>query len=305
MKIGFIGLGIMGAHIVRNLQRSGHALTVHDIRRESATSHLAAGAQWAATPREAATGADVVFTSLPGPPEVEAVCHGPDGILAGLPDGHAYFDLTTNAPSTVRKLHAEFAASGKTMFDAPVSGGPRGAESGKMALWIGGDLALLENYRPVLNCIADEVRFAGPIGAGCITKLVHNSVGRVLTAVLAEAFSLGVKAGMEPLALFESIREGVIGRRRTFDGMIDQFLTRDFDPPAFTLKLAQKDVMLATALARELGVPTRLIDLTLAEMTEALNRGWGHLDTRAFTLLQQERAGVEIKVDPARLKAAL
>lgn len=260
---------------------------------------------WAATPREAAAGAEVVFTSLPGPPEVEAVCHGPDGILAALPKGSAYFDLTTNAPSTVRRLHAEFTAAEKTMFDAPVSGGPRGAESGKMALWIGGDGALLENYRPLLNCIADEVRFAGPIGAGCITKLVHNSVGRVLTAVLAEAFSLGVKAGMEPLALFCSIREGVIGRRRTFDGMIDQFLTRNFDPPAFTLKLAQKDVMLATALARELGVPTRLIDLTLAEMTEAVNRGWGQLDTRAFTLLQQERAGVEIKVDPARLKAAL
>ena len=104
MQIGFIGLGIMGAHIARNLQRGGHALTVHDIRRESAASHLAAGAVWAATPREAAAGAELVFTSLPGPPEVEAVCRGPDGILAGLPKCSAYFDLTTNAPSTVRRL---------------------------------------------------------------------------------------------------------------------------------------------------------------------------------------------------------
>src|SRR3989338_8759881 len=136
-------------------------------------------------------------------------------------------------------------------------------------------------------------------------ELGLNDKRRVLTAALAEGFTLGVKAGMEPLALFESIREGMIGRRRTFDGLIDQFLTRTFEPAAFTLRLAHKDVALAPALARGRGVPMRLTNLTLEEMTEALNRGWGELDTRAFTMLQQERAGVRIAVDPERLKAAL
>ena len=305
MRIGFIGLGIMGSSMALNARAAGHELTVHDLRRDAAAPHLAAGAKWADTPRLAAEGADVVMTSLPGPREVETVALGTDGLLAGLRPGGVYFDLTTNSVAMVRKVHADFAAQGKHMLDAPVSGGPRGAASKKLTLWVGGDQRLFDRYRHVLDAFSDQVFFAGPIGAGSVTKLVHNCVGRVLTAALAEGFTLGVKAGMEPLALFESMRAGVIGRRRTFDGLIDQFLTRAFEPAAFTLRLARKDVVLATDLARELGVPMRLTNLTLDEMTEAVNRGWGELDTRAFTLLQQERAGVEIAVDPERLKAAL
>ena len=305
MNVGFIGLGTMGGSMAANLQKAGHALTVHDVRQQLAEPHLGRGATWADTPRQVAEQAEIVFTSLPGPPEVEAVALGPTGLLAGLRSGGVYFDLTTNAPAMVRKIHTAFAAQGRHMLDAPVSGGPRGAASGRLSLWVGGDEAVLERYRPVLQAFSDDVRYAGPIGAGSITKLVHNSVGRVLTAALAEAFTLGVKAGMEPLALFESIRQGVIGRRRTFDGLIDQFLTAAFEPAAFTLRLAHKDVALAVELARQLGVPIRLTTLTLEEMTEAINRGWGDLDTRAFTLLQQERAGVRIAVEPERLRAAL
>ena len=305
MKVGFIGLGTMGASMAANLQKAGYALTVHDVRRKAAEPHVGRGATWAETPRQVAEDAEVIFTALPGPPEVEAVALGPDGLLAGLRPGGVYFDLSTNSPAMVRKIHAAFAAQGKQVLDAPVSGGPRGAATGRLTLWVGGDEQVLERYRPVLEAFSDNVRFVGPIGAGSITKLVHNCVGRVLTAALAEGFTLGVKAGMDPLALFESIRDGVIGRRRTFDGLIDQFLTRTFEPAAFTLRLAHKDVALATAVARELGVPMRLTNLTLEEMTEALNRGWGELDTRAFTMLQQERAGVRIAVDPERLKAAL
>lgn len=305
MNVGFIGLGTMGASMARNLQNAGHALTVHDTRREVAAPHLDRGAVWAETPRQVAERADVVFTALPGPREVEAVALGADGLLVGLRPGGVYFDLTTNSPAMVRKVQAAFAAQGKHVLDAPVSGGPRGAATKKLTLWVGGDREVFDRYRHVLDGFSDQVFFAGPIGAGSITKLVHNCVGRVLTAALAEGFTLGVKAGMDPLALFESVRAGVIGRRRTFDGLIDQFLTRAFEPAAFTLRLAHKDVALATELARELGVPMRLTNLTLEEMQEALNRGWGELDTRAFTLLQQERAGVEIAVDPERLKAAL
>ncbi len=236
---------------------------------------------------------------------MDAVTLGADGVLAGLRAGGVCFDLSTNAPARVRALHAAFAAQGKHLLDAPVSGGPRGAATKKLTIWVGGDRAIFDRYRAVLEAFSDQVFFAGPIGCGSVTKLVHNCVGRVLTAALAEAFTLGVKAGMEPLALFGSIRAGVIGRRRTFDGLIDQFLTRNLDPAAFTLRLAHKDVALAMELARELSVPMRLTNLTLDEMTEALNRGWGELDTRAFTLLQQERAGVEIKVDPAALRAAV
>ena len=115
---------------------------------------------------------------------------------------------------------------------------------------------------------------------------------------------MGVKAGVDPLTLWQAVRQGAAGRRLTFDGLLDQFLPGKYDPPAFALKLAHKDVSLATALGRELGVPMRMCNLALAEMTEALNRGWEGRDSRSVMLLQQERAGVQIAVDPERLKRA-
>jgi 3-hydroxyisobutyrate dehydrogenase len=138
-----------------------------------------------------------------------------------------------------------------------------------------------------------------------VAKLVHNMSGYALVCALAETFTMGVKAGVEPLALWQAVRQGAAGRRFTFDALIDQFLPGKYDPPAFALKLAHKDVSLANALGRELGVPMRMCNLALAEMTEALARGWGSRDSRSVMLLQQERAGVEIAVDPERLRAAL
>jgi 3-hydroxyisobutyrate dehydrogenase-like beta-hydroxyacid dehydrogenase len=305
MRIGFIGLGTMGTGMAANLQKAGHDLLVHDMRPESAEAHVARGATWVASPGEAAAGCELVFTSLPGPVEVEQVALGPNGVLAGLQPGGACFDLSTNAPSTVRRIHAAFAQAGAHFLDAPVSGGPKGAASGKLALWIGGEERVFQQHRPVLEAIGDQVRWIGEIGAGSVAKLVHNCAGYVLTVGLAEVFTMGVKAGVEPLALFEAIRQGALGRRRTFDGLADQFLTGQYDPPAFALKLAHKDVSLATALGREFGVPMRLANLTLEEMTEALARGWSGLDSRSCMLLQQERAGVEVAVDPARLQQAM
>ena len=153
--------------------------------------------------------------------------------------------------------------------------------------------------------MGDQVAYIGPIGAGSVAKLVHNCAGYTIQAALGEVFTMGIKAGVEPLALWEAVRQGVLGRRRTFDGLINQFLPGVYDPPAFALRLAHKDVALATALGREKGVPMRLANLALEEMTEALNRGWGDSDSRSSLKLQIERAGVEVAVDPERLKVAL
>jgi 3-hydroxyisobutyrate dehydrogenase len=305
MRIGFIGLGTMGQHMAMNLLQAGHALVVNDLRREAAKPPLAAGATWADTPRQAATSSEVVFTSLPGPLEVEAVALGHEGLLAGMAAGTAYFDLTTNSPTLVRRLHAQFSERGVAVLDAPVSGGPRGARTRKLALWVGGDEAVFQRYQAVLDAIGDQARYVGPIGAGSVAKLVHNCAGYGIQAVLAEVFTLGVKAGVEPLALWQAVRQGALGRRRTFEGLIDQFLPGVFEPPAFALRLAHKDVTLATALGREKDVPMRMANLALAELTEALNRGWGERDSRVAMLLQEERAGVEIRVPPSALRAAL
>jgi 3-hydroxyisobutyrate dehydrogenase len=147
--------------------------------------------------------------------------------------------------------------------------------------------------------------YVGPIGSGSVAKLVHNCAGYMIQCALAEAFTMGVKAGVEPIALWKAVRQGAGGRRRTFDGLADQFLPGKFDPPAFALRLAHKDVTLATALGREHKVPMKLANITLEEMTEALNRGWAERDSRVAMLLQEERAGVQIKVTEEAIKEAL
>lgn len=302
MRVGFIGLGTMGGSMALNAQKGGHDLVVHDLRREAAAPHLRAGAAWAEGARAVGEVADVVLTSLPGPREVEAIA---DELLASMKPGVPWFDLSTNSPTVARRIHAKFAGKGIPMLDAPVSGGPSGAKSGKLALLVGGDKAVFDQYRHVLDAIGDQVIYIGEIGAGSVAKLVHNCAGYAIQTALAEVFTMGVKAGVEPLALWAAVRQCSLGRQRTFDRLGRQFLQGSFDPPDFALNLALKDVTLATELGRELGVPMRVANLTHAEMTEALNRGWGARDSRIPMLLQEERAGVEIKVPAAAIQEVL
>jgi 3-hydroxyisobutyrate dehydrogenase len=305
MKIGFIGLGAMGGPIAGHLIDAGHVLHVHTRSRESAAATIARGATWVTTPRDVAAQSDLVFTVLPGPPEVDAVMHGEHGLLAGLRRGATCIDMTTNSPDLVRRLAGELKAIGVSMLDAPVSGGPKGAASKKLAIWVSGERAAFDAHEAVLKQVGDQVRFLGAIGSATVAKLVHNCANYGIQMVLAEVFTLGVKAGVDPLTLFGAVRQGSLGRQNVVDRLADHFLPSDFDTPAFKLELAQKDVMLATALGRESGVPMRFASLTIAEMTEARNRGWGQRDSRATMLLQEERAGVEIKVPREKLQELL
>jgi 3-hydroxyisobutyrate dehydrogenase len=305
MRVGFIGLGLMGNHMATNVQKGGHDLVVHDLRAEAAKPHLAAGAKWADSPKQVAEMSEVVFTSLPAPPDVEAVALGDGGILAGLGRDKAYFDLSTNSPTVVRRIHKLFAERGVHMLDAPVSGGPRGARTRKLAIWVGGEEPVFQRHKAVLDAMGDQATYIGPIGAGSIAKLVHNCAGYAVHTALAEVFAMGVKAGLEPLALWKAVRKGANGRQRLYDRLADSFLQGKYDPPSFALRLAHKDVSLATAVGREHGVPMRLCELTLMEMTEAMNRGWGERDSRVSMLLELERAGVQIQVDEAKVKEAL
>jgi 3-hydroxyisobutyrate dehydrogenase len=306
MKIGFIGLGMMGAGMAANLQKAGHDLVVHDLTRQAASKHLKAGATWAESPRAVAEACDIVFTSLPTPPDVQKVGLGENGLIAGFRRGAAWFDLSTNAVDVVRSLHATLAEKGIDFLDAPVSGGPKGANSGRLAIWIGGDRDVFDRYLPVLSAMGDQAAYIGPIGAGSIAKLVHNASSAAVNVVLSEVFTMGIKAGVEPLALFAAVRQGASGRNRMFDRLADHFLTGSYDPADFALRLLHKDVSLACQLAREVQVPMRLTNLALMELTEALNHGWGARDSRVGSLLQQERAGIPpIAVAPEKIKAVL
>lgn len=309
MKVGFIGLGTMGAHMAANLQthllKSNHGMVVFDVNRAAAEAAIAKGAVWADTPKALAEQCDVIFASLPGPPEVEAVTMGKDGLVHGMRKGAAFFDLATNSPTLVREIEAKFKAKGLHYLDAPVSGGPNGARSGKLAVWVGGDKAVFDEHKALLDAIGDQARYIGAIGAGSVAKLVHNCAGYCINAALAEVFSMGIKGGVEPLALWEAVRSGARGRGRTFDGLADQFLPGKYDPPQFALKLAHKDMSLATQLGRDLGVPMRVANTALAEMTEALNRGWEKRDSRSPMQIQLERVGLKLEVEPKRIAEAL
>src|SRR5262249_45092083 len=159
------------------------------------------------TPRQVAEDVEVVFTSLPGPAEVEVVATGRDGLVHGLRRGGAYFDLSTNSPTVVRRLHAAFLDKALHLLDAPVSGGPKGAKTRKLALWIGGDRAVYDRFLPVLGAIGDQPYYVGPIGAGSVAKLVHNCAGYVIQTALAEVFTMGTKAGVDPLVLWKAVRQ--------------------------------------------------------------------------------------------------
>ncbi|MDM0021777.1 NAD(P)-dependent oxidoreductase [Variovorax saccharolyticus] len=303
--VGFIGLGIMGAAMASNLQRAGYPVVVNDVRREAAARHTEAGAAWADTPRAVAEQCEVIFSCLPNLAAIEAVALGTDGILTGVRRGQALFEMSTSSPELVARLHAAFAERDAFMLDAPISGGARGAERGRLGIFVGGDRTVFERYEPVLKTMGDQPVHVGAVGAGLVTKLVGNCMSQATQAAIAEIFVLGVKAGAEPLALWQAIRQGSLGRRRTFDGLIDEFLPASFDPPHAALRIIHKDMMIATDLGRELGVPMRFSNLALADIQEAMNRGWSERDCRAVMLLPQERVGVQIKVDPAAIQEVL
>ena len=305
MKVGFIGLGTMGGPIALNAIRGGNELVVHDIRRESATPHLELGAEWADTPREVAQQSDIVFTSLPGPVEVEAVALGEDGLHEGLTEGKVYLDLSTSSPEMIRQIHERLAPRGIHVLDAPVSGGPEGARTGKLAIWVGGDREVFDRVKPTLDSMGDQPYYVGPIGAGSVAKLVHNCAGYIIQTGLAEVFTMGVKAGVDPLGLWLAVRQGAQGRRGAFDRLADHFLIDSYDPPDFALRLARKDMDLACQVGRQYDVPMKLANLALAEMTEAINRGWGDRDSRVAMILQQERAGVQVNTTAEAIQQAL
>ena len=296
MKIGFAGLGAMGGPMADHLLDAGHTLYVLTRRRESADAAIAKGAIWAETPktwRLIRNSFVLFFLALPRSRRswpAKTAC-----APASKPE-RPDIDLSTNSPALVRELSADLAKIGVSMLDAPVSGGPKGAASRKLAIWVSGEKATFDTCKPILDLLGDQVRYLGDSGNASVAKLVHNCANYGIQMVLAETFTFGVKAGVDPVALWGAIRQGSLGRQRAVDRMADQFLPHEFDNPAFALELAHKDVSLATALGRETGVPMRFANMTLAEMTEALNKGWGKRDSRSAMLIQEERAGLDIRV---------
>ena len=296
MKVGFIGVGNMGNPMATNLVRAGHELTVHDLRREAATNLLEMGAQWADSPAEAAQGNELVLTSLPAPRDVEAVALGEMGVLEGASSETISADLSTNSPTMIRHIHNVCAQRGVTVMDAPVSGGTYGASAGTLAVMVGGDEAVYNRIKPTLDAIGTNVVYCGSIGNGMVCKICNNLMSMGIGVLLTEALTLGVKAGVDLEVLADVINKSSGGSTRLRE-KFSRFLFQGNFEPGFAAALAAKDVRLATDMGREFAVPMELSNLVDQRYVEALGRGWGPRDSDIVSVIQEEKAGVELRVN--------
>ena len=303
-NIGFIGLGNMGGGMSLNIQKAGYPMVVYDLREEVTRPLLEGGARLANSPAEVSSLSNVTFTSLPGPKEVEAVATGAEGVLEGIRPGSIYVDLSSSRPTLIRELEPIFRQKGAHVLDAPVSGGKSGAASGNLAVMVGGDREVFESIKPILDSFGDKVFYAGGIGAGSICKLVHNMIGHSVRQAIAEGLTLGVKAGVEPEAVWECMRRGSLGRMRVLhEGLVRSMFRGEYEPASFALNLAYKDISLATELAREYDVPMPMTTLAEQIALQAMNRGWGDQDSSVTVVLQEEQSNQEVRaphIDPDR-----
>lgn len=293
MKVGFIGTGNMGNPMSSNIQKAGHELIVHDVRKEACLNLLEAGATWADSPKEVTEQSEVVFASLPKPVDVEQVFLGENGILAGMRPGQAYFDLTTSDPLVSRRLAAIAEAKGFHFLDSPVSGGVHGARAGTLAVMVGGDRATFEKYQAVLNTIGKNVFYLGGVGNGNVAKLVNNMLAFVNRAAASEGLILGVKAGVDPQLLLDCIRASSGGS--TTLGNIDTTIFKGDFAPTFTLDLATKDINLALDMARNLTVPMRVAPNVQQLMIEGQAQGLGQMASSVVITLMEKAAGIEVR----------
>ena len=295
-RIGFVGLGVMGSRMAGTLARAGHAMSVFDVDRTRMDALEAIGAVPADSPRDVAGRSEIVFSSLPGPATVTSVYTGPDGVLQGAKPGTILIDMSTVDPETTRAVSRAAAEKGILYLDAPVSGGYREAESGSLVVIVGGDRSALEKAREVLAVLASGIHYAGPSGAGNIVKLVNNvmSMGNVLVA--AEAFVLGVKAGMDGQALFDIIRTSA-GRSFHFERRFPNILARNF-APGFTVDLARKDLGLAVDMAKVHEVPVPALSLIHQLYNASSALGDGPNDFASIVKVFEGWAKTQVKGGP-------
>jgi 3-hydroxyisobutyrate dehydrogenase-like beta-hydroxyacid dehydrogenase len=266
MRIAFIGTGRMGFPMARNLAAAGHTLRVYDAN-PAAAARLASfdRVEVAVTLAAVVEDAEAVITSLPGPVDVEDVILGPDGIAAQMAPGTLYLDLSTNAPSVVRRIAAALAVRGVDMLDCPVSGGVEGAEAATLSVMAGGSETAFARARPLLEAIGRKVFYCGAAGSGSVVKLCNNLCGIGNTMILAEALTLGVKAGVDLGTLASVIGQSTGGSTRLND-RFPRYLFRGNFTPGFSSALSFKDTSLALALGDELGVPLNLGEQVRAEL---------------------------------------
>jgi len=298
MIAGFIGLGTMGAPMARNILAKGHELVVFDVVPQSMSCVTVAGARAAASPRDVAQRADFIITMLPDSPDVERVAGGPDGILAGIRAGSVYIDMSTIDPATTRRVGAMVKTKGADMIDSPVGKTADAAVAGTLTLMVGGDAAVIDRCRPLLDCMGTDFFHCGELGAGQTMKLLNNLLAQALGAASTEALVAGVKAGLTLDTMLRVLRTTMAWNNQLAIAMPKRSLVGNFEP-GFMMKLAQKDCRLALQMVDALGVDAPLGRATLASLDEGIRHGLQNMDVGAMLKLREEQAGVTVRLPQA------
>ena len=293
MKIGLIGLGIMGKPMSKNLLKAGYDLTVMDRNQSAVAEVVAAGAKSAPTAKAIAEQVDIIITMLPNSPHVKEVVLGENGILEGAKAGTVFIDMSSIAPLVSRELSAKLAEKGVEMLDAPVSGGEPKAIDGTMSVMVGGSQEVFDKCYPVMKAMAGSVVRAGDVGAGNITKLANQVVVALNIAAVSEALVLASKAGVEPELVYQAIRGGLAGST-VLDAKAPLMMDRKFDP-GFRINLHIKDLNNALETAHEIGAPLPLT-ASVMEMMQALKvDDMGDADHGSLVRYYEKMAKVEVK----------
>ncbi len=293
MKIGFIGLGIMGKPMSRNLLKAGYQLVIMDRNSAVLDEVAAAGAEVAATPRAVAEQTDIIITMLPNSPQVKAVVLGENGVIEGARPGAIVIDMSSIAPLVSREIAAKLVEKGVEMLDAPVSGGEPKAIDGTLSVMVGGKKDVFEKCYPIMKTMAGSVVLTGEIGAGNITKLANQIIVALNIAAMSEALVLATKAGVEPELVYQAIRGGLAGST-VLDAKAPLVLDRKFNP-GFRINLHVKDLANVLETSHEIGVPLPLTAAVM-EMMQALKvDGMGDLDHGSLVRYYEKLAQVEVK----------
>jgi 2-hydroxy-3-oxopropionate reductase len=288
--IGFIGLGIMGRPMAKNLLKAGYPLIVHSRSRGPVDELVRAGAKAAPSPRDVAAGSEVLITMLPNSPDVEQVALGKDGIIEGARRGLIYADMSTISPIVSQKIGKALAAKGITMLDAPVSGGEKGAVDAALSIMVGGDKAVFDAVLPIFKAMGRTITYLGPLGFGGFTKLANQIIVAMNLTALGEALTLAKKAGLDRDLTLTALAGGLAGSK-CLDQKRPNYVANTYNP-GFKIDLHYKDLGLIMESARALGVPLPTTAV-VQELFNALRvKGRGGLDHSAVITLLEDLAGV-------------
>ncbi len=291
--VGFIGLGTMGRHMAHNLLKSGFPLVFYARRREVSEEFTRAGATAAPSPADVTRVADVVITIVTADPQVREVTLGSGGIVEGAAPGKLLLEMSTIGPGTIRDVAKQLAARGMETLDAPVSGGPWGAEAGTLSIMVGGPSEQFERVRPILQSMGKHIFHMGPLGAGQTVKIVNQLLAGGIMTMIAEALVLGKKAGLDPSAMAEVISVSS-GNSEMFAARVRKFVLADRYEPGFMTDLMRKDVALALDLASRCEAPLPLGKLALEQYDLARRMGLGERDFAAVVRVCERAAGIKL-----------